>query len=265
MLQGGCMRPAARRLFHAPPQTGMPPRIALLFRGFHAYRHKPQGRSAAALGAFDFRGPWPNIRRTLLLPLQRRGAVTCFAATYESDAPTQAALEAALDLAPDRVLYHPATEGLMQADVLGAGLRMVLVASLGRDFDEVWVARFDVVYKQPLERWPLGRLLPRGVTLPFREHDQREPGLVGDVLLVLSGHWLPLARVFHITQQLATSREVVALHRLARELEAASVPWGTLYDGCFESNTIGKGPECNNPLYLMYGRPYHFGDAPTEE
>jgi len=232
------------------------PRIAVLFRGYHYYTHMPPNRrpSTNPPTAFDFRRPWPHIRETVMEPLSARGNVSVFVSTYVSDHETQAALETALR--PRRILYHGHDANLKQTDILADGLHLILGDNVV--YDEVWIVRFDVMYKIPMSSWPAAVFDAQGVVVPFRERVTHK--LLSDVLIVVRGSWYVLLKVWSAVDALA-KRNMIDMHTIADSYETMRIPYTTMYDEGYNSNTSTGDPV--NPLFVLYGRYYRGKDAPT--
>lgn len=239
----------------------MGPRVAVLFRGYHAYDTMPPGRNGCTHppASFDWRGPAPNIERTVLAPLRARSqCVDIFLATYVSDPETQADLEATLR--PRATIYNPHNQGLKQSDVLAGGLRLIIdtVRAPGAlAYDEVYVLRFDAVYKMPVTDWNLGT--GRGIWLPFEDDDNR---LVGDIVMVIRGAYM-LLKVWHTFDYMAKAGRA-DMHCFREYQGAMHIPMAFICTGHYCSNTVHNAPSSRNPLYVLYGRAYHFDDAPKE-
>ena len=226
-------------------------RIAVVFRGFHK-RSKTHDGSAMP---FDFRNTWHNVERCILAPLRARGTVVVYAATYKSDTATETEVKRLLQ--PKRALFQEPSPGYTQCDAICDGVRMVLDDSEER-FDELWVLRFDLVYKMPIDAWQLERMHPHGVTVPFGNFDR----MTGDALFALRGGWYIFAKFWQAARISKAKGFGVHLHRGPEIFEAAHLPWSTFVDGDYDSATFMKSKDCNNPMYVMAGRPYHFSDAP---
>lgn len=238
----------------------MSPRVAVLFRGYHAYDRMPPDRKALTQQpkAFDFRDPWPNIERMVLAPLRAQAkSIDIFVSTYISDPDTQAALEALL--CPRACLFHAHAQGLTQTDIVANGLRLVADACNGvSSYDAVYVLRFDVVYKTPVMEWCTGTGM--GMWLPFK--DVFDP-MVGDIVMVVRGSLYMLLKVCHIVQHMA-KKKLISFHDFRGYLDTMHIPMAFICEGHYDSNTSKQIPQSCNPLYVLYGRPYHFDDAPTE-
>jgi hypothetical protein len=230
--------------------------IAVLFRGHHHYTSMPSNRRVGAVPnkhiaptSFDFRKVLPHIQAIVMAPLKSRGDVAVFVSTYVSDHETQTDLEEAL--APRRLVYHDNDASLNQCDILANGLQLILDESVA--YDEVWVVRFDVMYKAPMSSWPKV-FDAEGVVLPF---GCLETKLLSDVVIVVRGSWYLLAKIFAATTALA-KRGSVDLHGVGELYDRTHIPYTTMYTQRYCSNTaVGV-----NPLYVLYGRKYDGDDAP---
>jgi hypothetical protein len=229
-------------------------RIALLLRGFHAYAQRPRNRNPLSPSSFDFRETWSNIDGCIVAPLRLRGDVSVYIATYRSDAPTQAALEGMLQ--PKRVVYRDDV-GYQQLHLIRDGLQLLLDEEA--DFDEVWIVRFDLIYKAPMDAWPLHRLQAGGATVPFCCEKT-----MCDTLFVVRGGWYVLAKFWAAICTGISLGAAADLHPGASYFKACRLPWAAFHAGAYDSATHSAALESKNPMYMMHGRAYHFDDAPRE-
>lgn len=212
-------------------------KIAILFRGFHYYENKNivRGAHITRQRTFDYRDCFQNIKNNIIIPLRKNHEVDIYLVTYHSP------IEQQLGNNFKYIKFVPFSN--TQKQTLIAGLEFVKNVK----YDRVIVLRLDLVYKKPIIKWNIP-FEKNTVYLPWREykHLWNKQRRTGDTIFIVDSC---LGEFIHVLKQINNTH--VIYNKLKMNVKF-------ICNGFYDSNTTHKSAMSNNPIYRMYGRPYHF-------
>lgn len=233
-------------------------RVAIVLRGFH-YKEETGKTFNNNNLAFDYRNTINSIKKNVLEPLNilREDIYVC---SYSSQ------IDGTLrdHFNGENIFLQPGDARSTQCVALYSGLEAFLPGL--EKYDRVFILRFDLVYKAPITNWAARVFeleLAGTLWLAFR---MRENALqfIADTIFATSGSGLRpfIDALKHYTTTEEYRREPASLHYIGPMLPMPVdfiISDGHFYD---TNTSYDARPECKNPIYVMYGRDYHFDDYP---
>jgi hypothetical protein len=229
--------------------------IAILLRGFHQLTPKvsKQGRHNTSPTHFDYRDIFFSLMKMVWEPLQSLGYnPDLYISTYHSE------IDETLKFLPNvkNILFMGKESNQGRTFLRG-------MQTIPDQYDIYLVLRFDLWYKQPIMHWlPLVLHQSPHVYLPHREYEKpwNRDRRVGDVIMAFNQEGKTLIQ--NIMSRERTFR-ADWFHTMYDRITNEGMTVSFLTDGFYDSNTsYDKRPECCNPFYIFWARPYHHPDRP---
>jgi hypothetical protein len=229
--------------------------IAILLRGFHQLTPKvsKQGRHNTSPTHFDYRDVFFSFIKMIWEPLQSLGYnPDLYISTYHSE------IDETLKFLPNvkSILYMGKESNQGLTFLRG-------IQSISDQYDIYLILRFDLWYKQPITNWmPIFLEQDPQIYVTHREYEKEwnNKQRIGDVMMALNQKGKSLLQnIMERENTLISHWFHLMYHKVTNEGMTVSF----LADGFFDSNTsYDSRPECCNPLYIFWGRPYHHKDRP---
>jgi len=225
-------------------------KIAILIRGFHyitkdTSRHH---RHRTSPQHFDYREVLFSFIKNIYEPLLPH-LIDLYLTTYHSP------IEDSLRFLPNVKLIHFNENDSNQFLTLKNGLQKI-----STDYDLYIITRFDLFHKVPLQ---LPTLQEQPTFYPvFKETLQAgNAGGIGDCFMIFNQNGQKiLLEYFNEIQHSPKNLHLINHHLIKKGI--CVLP---LFEGHFDSNTsFDSRPDCKNPFYIMWGRPYHHKDIPPK-
>ena len=221
-------------------------RCAVLFRG-HVKRKKP-----SFVEEFDFTKTFPNIRENIIEPLRQLDmAVDIYSAVHRSDMD-----EALLEALQPRIYYFFGEEIGQFSGYLG-GLRLVEQANA--EYDLIVVSRLDMLFKKPITEFGLD---VEKINFLWKEPTRIE--LVCDTFHAFHGDFLaPFIRTMEVVRDVEYMDARVGqalIYKLMRMLSGGRAIHFVEQE-LYYSGTHGESAPNNNPIFRIFGPPYHFDET----
>lgn len=229
-------------------------KIAILIRGFHYITKETpkKGRHRTSPTVFDFRQVFFSFIKQIYNPLiKNNNSIDIYLTTYSSEIEEQ--LQFIKDLG--KILINPKEHN--QFFTLRDGIK-----NIPDEYELYIITRFDLFYKQNISKW-------------IPEFNQDEPilytgfketlnagnaGGIGDCFFMVNQKGKKI-----LEEYLDESKPTPNLHKINKPLEKKGMLIKTLFKGHYDSNTsFDTRADCKNPLYIMWGRPYHHKDIPDK-
>ena len=210
-------------------------------------------RREAPNAVFDFRAIWEQQITKVLYPLKESGAIVDrFVSVHSSYLDTEV-----LQLIKPLRWHFEKNPESAQGQQIKSGLALIQNEhrSSGKNYNFIVVLRLDLLFKMEITKWPLNLNM---LNVPFRSINDTPnycTCLVADTILAFPPNFID--RVIRYCGETDTS-----CHGLGASFSDVSI----MFDGqCYNSNTGVEADEYStsrNPLYILYGRYYEYGDAP---
>lgn len=243
----------------------------LILRGHHFYekkigeRNTSEERMANSPEKFDFRDCFPSLKRNIIDVLGNN--VDCYITTYESQI--------------NHELFN-FVEGIKNISYLSEKKCSQMhtfyhaIKDVPCKYDVYVICRFDLLYKNLLTKFLHLEEEEEAIYCTWKEtqHLWNGHNRIGDALFVVKGKesfkifkdslidYIDLNNTE--TTKTAKNGEIFYPSRSAHyfypflEKNGATIKF--LVDGFFDTNTSFPRQDCNNPIYVMYGRNYYFDD-----
>ena len=230
-------------------------KIAILLRGFHYITKETnrQTRHRTSPTVFDFREVSFSFITQVYQPLlEKQHTIDIYIITYHSK------IEESLKYIPGikNIKFSPNDSTQFQTFKEG-------IKSIPDEYELYLITRFDLFYKQNLEKW-----FPKEIQLNepvlyagFKETlNAGNAGGIGDCFFLFTQKGKKL-----LEEYLNETKTLPNFHKINKPLSQKGMHVKTLFDGHFDSNTsFDTRPDCKNPLYIMWDRPYHHKDIPDK-
>jgi len=230
-------------------------RIAILLRGFHQLTPKvsKQGRHTTSPTHFDYRDVFFSFMRMVWEPLQLLGhEMDLYISTYHSE------IDETLKFLPNiKNILFMGKDGNQSLTFLRG------MQTIPDEYDIYLVLRFDLWYKQPITQWmPYFLENSPQVFVTHREYEREwnNKRRIGDVIMAYNQKGKTLIQNIMMREKVFNPHW---FHTMYEKVTNEGMIVSFLADGFYDSNTsYDKRPECSNPLYIFWGRPYHHSDRP---
>lgn len=230
-------------------------KIGILIRGYHKIvEHTTRNqRHYTSPKCFDFRECFFSFIKMIVEPLeQAQYDISIYVSTYHS------IIEKSLKGVPylkNTILLNE--NGSTQLKTYYEGLK-----SMPDTLDCYLVVRFDLWYKKKITEWlPICIQEKPHICLSWKEYynNWNKDRRVGDVIHFMNREG---KKILQSILRIA-SNDKDFMHYLYPQLEHKGVHLTFLTQGYYDSNPTYDGrPECCNPFYIFWGRPYHHHDWP---
>lgn len=214
-------------------------KFAILLRGFHAMERDRHGFRQ------DYRESIDSYRESVLKPLQQRGTVDVYLATYPQ-AP-KAELEAAFQ---PKAMWLGDPKQSTQVESFCHGLDLII--NSGIQYDRIICTRFDLRYLKPINDWDIWHETQH-VYLLWREHPiwWERFKTTGDFIHVIDA---PYVKGFREALEYF-GRSRTDLHPFYSSLKKYCGEPRFMDQGFYTSDPMYSSRYCKNPLYRIPHRP----------
>jgi len=133
-------------------------------------------------------------------------------------------------------------------------------------YDRYFITRGDLIYKNKITHF-----FPRYTQNDacwFVFKDYKEPWedlrIISDIMFIIDNNIEKFKR--SVAKQISLHPERTEMHGIYYFLrENFGQNLSFMVDGHYDSNTATKAKEGNNPVYIMFGRPYYFGNISNDD
>jgi hypothetical protein len=250
-------------------------RTAILIRGHHFYDQKlgkfdtSERRQETAPNIFDYRICYDSIIKNIINPIiNLNSKIDIYISTYKSEIDyTLKELENFKDITLLDI------EGMSQMHTMKMGLDLIK-----NDYDTYIILRFDLLYKKTIVSFNWNPLNNETIHLTWKETETLwdKHNRIGDALFIINGKKSFENFKLSINNYLHTNDITYFSYTKDGELYYPSRSAHYLYefldknlnnikflvDGYYDTGTSSNNTLSNNPIYVMYGRPYFFNDYP---